>query len=79
VGSIDRKKQRAKISCYCPFNGCIQPNLSWAENTVNRWTLASDCSTGHYFVNLFGLHNGFTIFLFPVSTAQFISKFWNNR
>jgi hypothetical protein len=25
VGSIARKKQRAKISCYCPFNPSTRP------------------------------------------------------
>jgi hypothetical protein len=40
---------------------------------------ASDFGAGHSFVVSFGFHLGFTIFLFPVSTAQIIGEFWNNR
>jgi hypothetical protein len=40
---------------------------------------ASDCCTGHSFVVLFEFHLGFTIFPFPVSTAQVIGEFWKNR
>jgi hypothetical protein len=38
--------------------------------TLQRWI---------FFVILSGLHLVFTFFLFPVSTAQIMSKFWKNR
>ncbi len=62
-----------------PFKGSVQPKLRWAENGVNRSVGASDCGAGHSFVVLFGFHLGFTIFLFPDSTAQIIGEFWKNR
>jgi hypothetical protein len=40
---------------------------------------ALDCGAGHFFVVLIGFHLGFTIFPFPVSTAQIIGEFWKNR
>jgi hypothetical protein len=44
----------------------------WVENGVYRSEGASDCGAEHSFVVLFGFHLGFTIFPFPVSTAQII-------
>jgi hypothetical protein len=35
--------------------------------------------TGHYFIELAWFHLDFTLFSFPVRTAQFIGKFLNNR
>jgi hypothetical protein len=46
---------------------------------INRSLGALDCGAGHYFVVLFGFHLYFTIFPFPVSTAQMIGEFWKNK
>jgi hypothetical protein len=63
----------------CPFKGSVQRKLRWVENGVNRSVGASDCGAGHSFVLLFRFHLGFTIFPFPVSTAEFIGEFWKNK
>jgi hypothetical protein len=51
----------------------------WVENGVNRSVGVSDCGAGHSFVVLFGFNLDFTIFTFPVSTAQVIGELWKNR
>ncbi len=61
------------------FKGSVQRKLRWVENGVNRSVGASDCGSGHSFVVLFRFHLGFTIFPFPVSTPEFIGKFWKNK
>ncbi len=45
------------------------------RNGVYRSIGALDCGAGHSFVVLFGFHLGFTIFPFPVGTAQIIGEF----
>ncbi len=52
------------------LKGSVQRKLRWVENGVNRSVGASDCGAGHSFVVLFAFHLDFTIFPFPVSTAQ---------
>jgi hypothetical protein len=61
------------------LKGSVQQKLRWVENGVNRSVGASDCGAGHSFVVLFIFHFDFTIFLFPVSTAEFIVEFWTNK
>jgi hypothetical protein len=61
------------------FKGSVQRKLRWVENGVNRSVGASDCGAGHSFVVLFRFHLGFSIFPFPVSTAEFIGEFWKNK
>jgi hypothetical protein len=61
------------------LKGSVQRKLRRVENDVNRSVGTSDCGAGHSFVFLFGLHLGFTIFPFPVSTDQIIGEFWYNR
>jgi hypothetical protein len=61
------------------FQGSVQRKLRWVENGVNRSLGASDCGDGHSFVILYWFHLGFTIFPFPVSTAEFIGEFWKNK
>ncbi len=53
--------------------------LRWVENGVNRSVGASDYGAGHSFFVSFRFHLGFTIFPFPVSTAEFIGEFWKNK
>jgi hypothetical protein len=59
--------------------GSVQRKLRWVKNGVNISIGALDCGAGHSFVVLFGFHLGFAVFLFPVSTAHNIGKFWKNR
>jgi hypothetical protein len=59
--------------------GSVQRKLRWVENGVNRSVGASDCGAGHSFIVLFSFHRGFSIFPFPVSTAEFIGEFWKNK
>jgi hypothetical protein len=40
----------------------VQQKLMWVKNSTNRWLLAFDFGARHYFVVLFYLHLGFTIF-----------------
>ncbi len=61
------------------LKGNVQRKLSWVENGVNRSVGASDCGAGHSFVVLFRFHLGFTIFPFPVNTAQVTGEFRKNR
>jgi hypothetical protein len=61
------------------FKGSVQRKLRGVENSVNRCVRAWNCGTGRFYVVLLRLHLVFTIFPFPVSTAQFIGKFWQNR
>ncbi len=61
------------------LKGSVQRKLSWVENGVNRSVGASDYGAGHSFVVLFRFHLGFTIFPFPVITAQVVGEFWRNR
>jgi hypothetical protein len=61
------------------IKGSVQQKLRWVENGVNRSVGASDCGAGHSFIVLFSFHLGFTIFPFPVSTAEFIGEFWKNK
>ncbi len=61
------------------IKGSVQRKLRWVENCVNRCVWAWDCGTGHFYVLLLDLNLVFTIFLFLVSTAQFIGEFWKNR
>jgi hypothetical protein len=61
------------------LKGSVHRKLSWVKNGVNRSVGVSDCGAGHSFVVLFGFHLGFTIFPFPVSTAQIMGEFGNNR
>jgi hypothetical protein len=61
------------------IKGSVQRKLRWDENGVNRCVWAWDCGTGRFYVVLLRLHLAFTIFPFPVSTAQFIGKFWKTR
>ncbi len=49
------------------------------EEWVNISVGASDCGAGHSFVVSFRFRLGFAIFLFPVSTAEFIGEFWTNK
>jgi hypothetical protein len=58
------------------LKGSVQRKLRWVENGVNRSVGASDCGAGHSFVVLFRFHLGFSLFPFPVSTAEFIGEFW---
>ncbi len=67
------------ISFAVQFKGSVQRKLRWVENGVNRCVGASDCGAGHSFVVLFRFHLGLSIFLFPVSTAEFIGEFWKNK
>jgi hypothetical protein len=53
-----------------PLKGSVQRKLRWVENNVNRSVGALECGARHSSVILFGFHLDFTIFLFPVSTAQ---------
>jgi hypothetical protein len=61
------------------LKGSVQRKLRWVENGVNKIVGASDCGAGHSFVVLFRFHLGFTLFPFPVSTAEFIGEFWKNK
>jgi hypothetical protein len=61
------------------LKGSVQRKLRWVENGVNRSVGASDCGAGHSFVVLFRFHLDFTIFPFPVSTAEFIGESWKNK
>jgi hypothetical protein len=61
------------------LKGIVQQKLRWVENGVNRSVGASDCGAGHSFVVLFRFHFDFTIFPFPVSTAEFIDELWTNK
>ncbi len=61
------------------FKGSVQRKLRWVENGVNRSIGARDSGAGHSFVVLFRFCLGFAIFPFPVSTAEFIGKFWSNK
>ncbi len=61
------------------LRGSVQQKLRWLENGVNRCVLSWDCGAGHFYVILLRLYLVFTIFLFLVSTAHFIGKFWKNR
>jgi hypothetical protein len=61
------------------LKGSVQRKLRWVENVVNRSVGASDCGAGHSFVDLFRFHFDFTKFPFPVSTGEFIGKFWTNK
>jgi hypothetical protein len=61
------------------IKGSVQLKLRWVENGVIRRVWASYRGSGYYFVVLGGLHLVFTLFPFPVSTAQIISEFWKNR
>ncbi len=67
------------------LKGSVQRKLRWVENGVNRcvdcglWTVDWDCGAGHFYVVLLRLHLVFTIFLFPVSIAEFIGEFWKNK
>jgi hypothetical protein len=57
----------------------VQRKLRWVENGVIRIVGASNYGAGHSFVVLFRFNLGFTIFPFPVSTAEFIGEFWKNK
>jgi hypothetical protein len=59
--------------------GSVQRKLRWVETGVNRSVGASDCGAGHSFVVLFRFRLSFTIFPFPVSTAEFIGEFWKMK
>ncbi len=61
------------------LKGSVQRKLRWVENGVNRSVGASDWGAGHFYIVLLRLHLVFTIFPFPVSTAQIIGEFWINR
>ncbi len=66
-------------SGFLSFKGNVQLKLRWVENGINRIVMASDCDAGYSFFVLFGFHPDFAIFPFPVSTAQIIGEFWENR
>jgi hypothetical protein len=73
------KNSRIKISCKCPFKGSVKRKLRWVENSINRCVWAWDCGAGRFFyVVLLRRHLSYTIFQFPVNTAQFIGEFWKN-
>jgi hypothetical protein len=76
---IHEKNRGQKISRYCAFKGSVQRKLRWVENGVNRSVGASDYGAGHSFFVSFRFHLGFTIFPFPISTAEFIGEFWKNK
>ncbi len=76
---IDVSLDPPYFSLDSPFKGSVQRKLRWVENGVNRSVGASDCGAGHSFDVLFRFHLGFSIFPFPVSTAEFIGEFWKNK
>jgi hypothetical protein len=61
------------------LKGSVQRKLRWVENGVNRCVWAWDCGAGRFYVVLLRLHLVFTVFPFPVSTAEFIGEFWKNK
>ncbi len=60
------------------FKGSVQRKLRWVENGLKR-CVWGDCGAGRFYVVLLRLHLAFTIFPFPVSTAQLIGEFWKIR
>ncbi len=61
------------------LKGSVQRNLRRVESGVYRWVWAWDCGAGRDFVLLVGRILIFSVFPFPVSTAQFKGEVWNNR
>ncbi len=57
------------------LKGSVQRKLRWVKNGPNQCVWAWDCGAGRFYVVLLRLHLAFTIFLFPVSTAQLIGEF----
>jgi hypothetical protein len=66
-------------TAYHLLQGIAQRKVRWVESGVIRRLWASYCGAGYYFVVSGGLHLVFTLFLFPVSTAQIMGEFWKNR
>jgi hypothetical protein len=58
------------------IKGNVQQKLRWVENGVNRCVWAWDCGVRSFYVVLLRRRLVFTIFPFPVSTAQVTGKFW---
>jgi hypothetical protein len=78
VGKISPDSDASKYIShnFSPKNikGSLQRKLYWVKSGVNRNGGALDCGARHSFVVLFGFHLDFTLFPFPVITAQFIAS-----
>ncbi len=57
------------------LKGSVQRKLTWIENGVNGWILASDCGAGHYFDFLIRRHLVLNLFPFPLSTEKLLGEF----
>jgi hypothetical protein len=69
----------ALISLDNTFKGSVQYKLRWVKNGDIWRVWAWYRGAGYYFVVLGGLRLVFTLFPFPVSTAQIIGESWKNR
>jgi hypothetical protein len=61
------------------LKGSVQQKLRWVETGVNRWLWAWAHGAGECFIVKVSLHIVSSLFLFLVSTTQFIGEFWHNR
>ncbi len=61
------------------LKGSVQQKLRWVLIGANCWVLAWDCGAGHYFDFLLCRCLTLDIFPFPVTTAELIGEFYNNR
>jgi hypothetical protein len=63
-----------------PLKGSDQRKLRWVKNSASRCILlAWDCGAGPYFEFLIRRCIVMNVFPFPVSTANLLGDFYNNR
>ncbi len=61
------------------LKGSVQRKLRWVQIGANRWIMAWDFGAGHYSDVLLRHRLALNIFPFPVTTAELIGKFSNDR
>ena len=57
----------------------VQREVTGVENCVRWYIMAWDCGAGYFFVLIWSRHLVHSVFPFPLTTTQRISKWKNNR